>query len=116
MLEISGSKLSQSATNFIKILVDNNRLMELPELFVLFEELKAEAEKNVDVVVTSPYELSEAQKQKVVTALKAKMGREIKLKCELNRELLGGIIIRAGDKVIDGSARARLSELAVALA
>ena len=44
------------------------------------------------------------------------MGREIKLSCEINHELLGGVVIRAGDKVIDGSARTRLAELANALA
>jgi F-type H+-transporting ATPase subunit delta len=44
------------------------------------------------------------------------MGREIKLTCTVNKELLGGVVIRAGDKVIDGSARTRLGEMATALA
>lgn len=116
MLTLSGEKLSQIAQNFIKLLVENQRLLVLPQISELFEGLRAEAEKSIDVVVTSAYELTEAQKQKVVAALKVKMGREIKLTCETNKELLGGIVIRAGDKVIDGSARTRLSELAVALA
>jgi F-type H+-transporting ATPase subunit delta len=67
-------------------------------------------------VVTSAFDLSEAQKQKITAALKKRIGREIKLSCETDRKLLGGIIIRAGDKVIDGSARTHLSELANALA
>lgn len=116
MLALSGEKSSKVAQNFIKLLVENGRLLVLPEICAQFEVLRAEAEKSVDVVVTSAYELSDAQKQKVAAALKVKMGREIKLSCETNRELLGGIVIRAGDKVIDGSARTRLSELAVALA
>jgi F-type H+-transporting ATPase subunit delta len=116
MLALSADKASQMAKNFIKILVENNRLLVLPEICALFETLRAEAEKSLDVVVTSAYDLTDAQKQKVSTSLKNKMGREIKLTCETNKDLLGGIIIRAGDKVIDGSARTRLSELAVALA
>ncbi len=116
MVTLSADKASQMAKNFIKILVENNRLLVLPEIYALFEVLRAEAEKSLDVVVTSAYDLTDAQKQKVSASLKIKMGREIKLTCETNRELLGGIIIRAGDKVIDGSARTRLSELAVALA
>jgi F-type H+-transporting ATPase subunit delta len=44
------------------------------------------------------------------------MGREIKLVCKVDKDLLGGVVIRAGDKVIDGSARTRLSEMANALA
>ncbi len=116
MLAVCGDKLSQAAQNFIKLLVENKRLIVLPEILEMFEALRAEAEKSVDVVVTSAFDLNEAQKQKIAAALKVRMGREIKLSCETNRELLGGIVIRAGDKVIDGSARTRLSELAVALA
>lgn len=116
MLAVCGGKLTGSAKNFIKLLVENKRLAVLPEILEMFEMLRAEAEKSVDVVVTSAFDLNEAQKQKIAAALKVRMGREIKLSCETNRELLGGVVIRAGDKVIDGSARTRLSELAVALA
>lgn len=116
MLAVCGGKLSVTAHNFIKLLVENKRLIVLPEILEMYETLRAEEEKSVDVVVTSAFELNEAQKQKIAAALKVRMGREIKLSCETNRELLGGVVIRAGDKVIDGSARTRLSELAVALA
>ena len=116
MFAICGGKLSAKAQNFIKLLVENKRLIVLPQILEMYENLRAEAEKSVDVVVTSAFDLNEAQKQKIAAALKVRMGREIKLSCETNRELLGGIVIRAGDKVIDGSARTRLSELAVALA
>lgn len=116
MFAVCGDKMSATAKNFIKLLVENKRLDVLPEILAIFETLKSEAEKNVDVVVTSAFDLTDAQKQKIAAALKVRMGREIKLSCETNKELLGGIVIRAGDKVIDGSARTRLSELAVALA
>lgn len=116
MIAVCGGKLSVTAQNFIKLLVENKRLIVLPQILEMFETLRAEAEKSVDVVVTSAFDLNEAQKQKIAAALKVRMGREIKLSCETNRELLGGVVIRAGDKVIDGSARTRLSELAVALA
>jgi F-type H+-transporting ATPase subunit delta len=116
MIAACGGKLSVAAQNFIKILVESKRLIVLPEILKLFETMRAEAEKSVDVVVTSAFELSEPQKKKIAAALKTRMGREINLSCETNSELLGGIVIRAGDKVIDGSARTRLLELAVALA
>ncbi|CAH1076264.1 F0F1 ATP synthase subunit delta [Candidatus Nitrotoga sp. 1052] len=116
MLALSGGKVSEIQRNFIKLLIEGQRLTLLPEIVMLFEVMRAEAEKNVDVVVTSAFDLSEAQKQKITVALKKRMGREIRLSCETDRKLLGGIIIRAGDKVIDGSARTHLSELANALA
>lgn len=116
MIDVCGGKLKTTEQNFIKLLVENKRLIVLPEILEMYEALRAEAEKSIDVTVTSAFDLNEVQKQKIITALKASLGREIKLNCETNRELLGGVVIRAGDKVIDGSARTRLSELAVALA
>lgn len=111
-----GDKLSKQTRNFIKILVEGQRLVLLPEITAMFEVMRAEAEKSVDVVVTSAFDLNDAQKQKITAAMKKRLGREIRLNCETNPKLLGGIVIRAGDKVIDGSARTHLTELANALA
>lgn len=116
MLALCGGKPSATGQNFIKLLVENQRLILLPEITALFEEMRAEAEKSVDVVVTSAFDLNETQKQKISAAMKKRVGREVRLSCEIDRKLLGGIIIRTGDKVIDGSARTQLSELANALA
>lgn len=116
MLALCGDKLSAIERNFIKLVVENQRLILLPEIAAMFETMRAEAEKSIDVVVTSAFDLDEPQKQKISAAMKKRMGRDIRLSCKTDRELLGGIIIRAGDKVIDGSARTRLCELANALA
>ena len=114
--DVVGGKLKPQQMNFVKVLAENQRLQLLPEIATLYEALKAEAEKSVNVEVDSAFELSAAQQDKIVSSLKKRMGREIKLTCKINKELLGGIVIRAGDKVIDGSARTRLSEMATALA
>ncbi len=111
-----GGKANVQQRNFIRVLVENQRLLLLPEIAAIFETLRAEAEKTVNVVVDSAFELSAAQQEKIITSLKARMGREIKLVCKVNKALLGGVVIRAGDKVIDGSARTRLGEMANALA
>lgn len=111
-----GAQAKTQQRNFVRVLVENQRLLLLPEITVLFEALRAEAEKTVNVVVDSAFELSAAQQDKIVSSLKKRLGREIKLVCKVNKELLGGIVICAGDKVIDGSARTRLGEMATALA
>ena len=111
-----GSQAKAQQRNFVRVLVENQRLLILPEITAYFEALRAEAEKTVNVVVESAFELSAAQQQKIISALKARMEQEIKLVCNINKELLGGVVIRAGDKVIDGSARTRLTEMANALA
>ena len=111
-----GEKAKVQLHNFVRVLIENQRLLVLPEIAAAFEVMRAEAEKTVNVVVDSAFELSAAQQEKIVSSLKARMGREIKLVCKVNKELLGGVVIRAGDKVIDGSARTRLGEMANALA
>ncbi|GAB4117533.1 MAG: F0F1 ATP synthase subunit delta [Sideroxydans sp.] len=102
--------------NFVRILADNQRLLLLPEISALFEAFKAEAEKSVNVVVDSAFELNAAQQDKIASSLKKRLAREIKLTCNVKKDLLGGVVIRAGDKVIDGSALTRLAEMANALA
>jgi len=82
----------------------------------MYEALRAEAEKFVEVTVASAFELSDAQQQKIAAALKVRMQREIRLSCKVDKALLGGVVIRAEDKVIDGSALARLGEMANAMA
>ena len=111
-----GGQAKPQLRNFVRILVDNQRLLVLPEIAATFEALRAEEEKTINVVVDSAFELSAAQQEKIVSSLKTRMGREIKLVCKVNKALLGGVVIRAGDKVIDGSARTRLGEMANALA
>ena len=111
-----GAQAKVQQRNFVRVLADNQRLLLLPEIVAHYEAMRAEAEKTVSVVVDSAFELSAAQQAKIISSLKARMGREIKLVCKVNKELLGGIVIRAGDKVIDGSARTRLGEMASALA
>ena len=114
--DVLGGKLNTQQLNLIKVLVENQRLLILPEISVLFEALKSEAEKTVNVVVESAFELSADQQEKITVSLKKRMAREVKLVCSVNKELLGGVVIRAGDKVIDGSTRTRLGDMVNALA
>lgn len=116
VLEISGKQITKEQNNFIRLLVEGRRLDVVSEILVMFEALRAEAEKFAEVTVSSAFELSDAQMQKISAALKAKMQCEIKLTCKVDSALLGGIVIRANDKVIDGSARTRLVEMANAMA
>jgi F-type H+-transporting ATPase subunit delta len=116
MLGLLGEKACAQLRNFVRVLVEKRRLPELPEISAIFETLRADAEKTANVVVESAFELSAAQQDKIISSMKKRLGRDIKLACSINKDLLGGVVIRAGDKVIDGSARTRLGEMATALA
>ena len=87
----------------------------LPEIADHFEALKAKVENTVDAVITSAAPLSDEQQRAMAASLKEKLGREINVTTEIDENLIGGAVIRAGDVVIDGSLRARLEGLANAL-
>jgi len=101
--------------NLLKLLIENGRVGVLPEIAQRFDALRAEVENTVDVVVTSAAELSAKQRQEIVTALTARLGREVRLETQIDKNLIGGAVIRAGDVVIDGSLRAGLDGLTNAL-
>ncbi len=102
-------------SNFLKLLLENGRAAVLPEVSTHFEALKAKVENSVDAVVTSATGLSSEQVGEIAAALKKRLGRDVRIETEIDENLIGGAVIRAGDVVIDGSLRARLEGLATAL-
>lgn len=114
-LTVCGEGFDSSRQNFIKLLAENHRLALLPEIFELFEVLKAEAEATLEVEVLSARALSEEQTQRLTQALSKKFSREVHLHSAVDESLLGGAIVRAGDTVIDGTVRGRLAKLAEAM-
>ena len=112
ILEVGGGRLSDEGQNLVKLLADNGRLTVLAEIATLYERLKNEHEGAIDVLVTSAFAVNPAQEQALATALRNKLGREVRITSERDPELIGGVRIRAGDLVIDGSVRGRLSQLA----
>ncbi|MFL0806324.1 MAG: F0F1 ATP synthase subunit delta [Oceanobacter sp.] len=115
LIDVCGDKLTDTAKNLVAVLAENKRLTLLPEITALYEELKAEMENTVDVLVTSARPLTKAQENKLSKALKAKLQSEVRMSSEVDESLIGGVIIRAGDLVIDGSLTAKLSKLAEAM-
>ncbi|TWH64271.1 F-type H+-transporting ATPase subunit delta [Azomonas agilis] len=101
--------------NFVATLGENDRLEVIPTIFETFEALKLEAEKSITVEVETAYELSEEQLQTLAASLSKRLDRTVNLQQEVNPALIGGLVIRAGDVVIDGSVRGKLSQLAEAL-
>lgn len=114
-IEVCGDQFDAQARNFIQVLSENNRLSLLPEIAALFELYKAEQEKSVDVDVTSAYALSNEQQDKLAKVLSARLGREVRLHAAEDASLIGGVLIRAGDLVIDGTVRGKIAKLAEAL-
>ena len=115
LIEICGDALNEQGCNFIGVLAENRRLKLLPAIQQQFEVLKANREKSIDVDVVSAGEITSEQQEKLASALRTKLDRDVNLQVSIDKRLLGGAIVRAGDTVIDGSIRGRLAKLAEAL-
>jgi F-type H+-transporting ATPase subunit delta len=112
LIDVCGDELDSKGQNFIRLLAENKRLDLLSGISTLFEALKANQEKSVDVEITTAFEISSDVSDKLAQALKTRLQREIKLATRVNQSLIGGAVIRAGDTVIDNSVRGKLSKLA----
>jgi F-type H+-transporting ATPase subunit delta len=112
ILQIGGEMLNEEGRNLVKLLVQNDRLPVLPEMLALYEQLKAEHQRVLTAHLRTAYPLQPAQQKTIADALKAKLGREITITTEEDPDLIGGVHIRAGDLVIDGSIRGHLQQLA----
>jgi F-type H+-transporting ATPase subunit delta len=114
-ITILGGRLSGDAENFVRVLAQNDRLALLPEIREQFEALKNDREGVVEASLQSAFELTQAQLKDIVARLEKKTGRKVRPHVSVDRELIGGVKIVLGDKVIDGSARAQLAALEAAL-
>jgi F-type H+-transporting ATPase subunit delta len=115
ILDVAGEALGEPGRNFILTLAENRRLALLPEIAVLFDELKDEAEGVADVVVTSAAPLDAVHRKKLAAALERRLKRRVRMHCEVDSGLLGGAVLRSGDLVIDGSLRSKLERMAYEL-
>lgn len=113
--DICGEQLDVNGQNFIKILAENNRLVLLPEISNMFNELKTEREKQINVDVTSAAKLGKAQLKTLSDALEKRFDRKVHLNCSVDPSIVAGLIIKAGDTVIDGSVNSQLNRLNDAL-
>jgi F-type H+-transporting ATPase subunit delta len=111
-LDVCGDELDAKGQNFIRLLAENKRLALLREISVMFDILKANQEKSIDVEVTTAFPISSETSDKLAQALKTRLQREIRLATNVDQSLIGGAVIRAGDTVIDSSVRGKLSKLA----
>ncbi len=113
--EVCGDELDDRGKKFLQALADHDRLPLVTEIREQFEALRAEEERSLDVEVVSAFALSEAQTAQLARALNARFEKEISIATSVDRTLIGGAVVRAGDVVIDGSLRGKLNKLAETL-
>ena len=111
LLDVTGDRLTEEGKNLLRLLVENKRLAVLPEITTGFESLKKEAEGLIHVRIRSAFALTESEENQLIEMLGKRLGKRVALTVVEDPALIGGVEIRAGDLVIDGSVRGRLSRL-----
>ena len=114
-LNVCGEQVDSQGQNFLKVMAKNERLLVLPQVLEQFIELKAEFEQEVTVDVTSAVEVTAEQKTTLSAALEKRLARKVKLNCFVDVSIVSGLVIKAGDMVIDGSVKGKLNRLATTL-
>ena len=112
LLDICEGQLDQEGSNFLKLLIENNRLSLIAAIAEIFETYKAEDEGSIDVDVTTAFAFTKESKQHFNATLEKTFGKKINMKIAVDLSLIGGVLVRAGDQVIDGSVRGQLQQLA----
>ncbi|RLA21250.1 MAG: F0F1 ATP synthase subunit delta [Gammaproteobacteria bacterium] len=112
LLDICSEKLNKEGVAFVKVLSENKRLNLVGSIAELYEQYRSDGEGYLAVGVTSAFPMDKKEQEKLSKTLAKQFGKEIRLTVEEDSSLIGGIIIRAGDKVIDGSVSGQIEQLA----
>ena len=107
---------SKILRNFLFLVIDHRRTLMIPELAEAFEAVIRERQGVAEAEVTSATEMSAAQKKTLGQSLEKKTGKKIEARYAVDAKLLGGVVVRIGDTVYDGSLRHRLNEMRAKLA
>ncbi len=110
-INVCGDQLDKHGQNFIKIMAENGRLSVLPRVTELYSDLEDEYKKQIDVTVVSAYKLSKKQKEELSKSLAKRLARKVNLNCSIDKTLITGMVITAGDLVIDSTAKGQLNRL-----
>lgn len=94
--------------NFLQIIFENQRLNIIPELAIIFSELVDEVHKQLQIELTSAFDLSEEERQGITHKIKADFGQLAQISWKVDRGIVGGLLIKSGDRLIDSSVRGAL--------
>jgi F-type H+-transporting ATPase subunit delta len=113
--DVGSTAFDESLANFLKVVAANKRLVILVEVADLFRAMKAQYEKTIHVSVTTARELTAEQQKSLAAALEKRFQTTVDLESSVDQSLMGGLVIRADDLVIDGSLRGKLARLATSM-
>ena len=115
MLDLGGEQLGEEQQNFVRVLVENERLQALPEIRELFVALKNRHEGVMEAEIVSAFPMDAAALKALTGDLEKHFKAKLNVTVSHDPALIGGVRIIVGDEVIDASIRAKLASMATAL-
>ena len=107
--------LSPLVRNLVGLMASKRRLFALPQMITMFRALLAEDRGEVTAEVTSAHPISDTQRNALAERLRSSLGRDVKLDVRVDKEIIGGLVVRVGSRMIDSSIRSRLTRLQSAM-
>lgn len=111
-LRLCREHVDAETENFVRILIQNRRLDLVKQIAELFEQYKAEDEGYIDADVTTAFALDDEEWESLASMLQRVLKKKVRLRVFIDNSLIGGVFIRAGDRVIDASVRGQIERLA----
>ena len=115
LTSVAGTPLSDATKNLLRTVIDNGRLVALPEIAAQFRILVNAKTGVSDATIYSAFPIEGAALADVVATLEKRFGRKLKASVQVTPDLIGGIRVVVGDEVLDTSVKARLEQMKVAL-
>ncbi len=115
LADLCRGELPAAPLRFVQLLAEKNRLPLLGEITTLFSALRAARDKFTRVEIRTAHSLGRALQERLVKALCKMLGQDVQVETQTDEELIGGVLVRAGDIVIDHSIKGRLARLAEAV-
>lgn len=110
-----GTAPDEKTENFVRTLIDNDRLVVLPEIATQFAQLVDAKQGSAEAAITSAFPMSDADIGALVAALEKKFAVKLKPTVDVDPDLIGGVRVVVGDRVLDTSVRSRLAQMKAAL-
>ena len=108
-------QLDTITANFLGVVAKNRRLSQLPAVIRAFNLLSARHRGELTAEVTSAHSLDDDQVAAIKQNLRTRMGRDIAVDLSVDPAILGGLVVKIGSQMIDGSIRTKLNNLAQAM-
>jgi F-type H+-transporting ATPase subunit delta len=115
LLDLCEDRLDRESENFVRILAENRRLGLIDLIRERFEQYRADEEGYIEVAVSSAYPLEDWERERIASVLRKALDKEPRLTVGIDESLIGGILVKAGDRVIDASVRGQIQRLAQSL-